>query len=196
MHEKHPQAQQPPIPPGAPAARGQDDHARFVWSVAGQLAAGLLANPGKQHYSVKDSISLFDEVLHELHSYARIRGDFVESAHIQVATGEQGHEAQPGATLEVAPTLEPTAPVALPEPAIAIRQPAPAQIQPQYLGGAGAAVAFTPSPVQGLGMPFQSQPGAPGHNVLSAGPTLGTDRQDVSMELPDLPLPPADSSVG
>jgi len=98
MHEKHPQAQQPPIPPGAPAARGQDDHARFVWSVAGQLAAGLLANPGKQHYSVKDSISLFDEVLHELHSYARIRGDFVESAHIQVATGEQGHEAQPGAT--------------------------------------------------------------------------------------------------
>ncbi|MBC7645273.1 MAG: hypothetical protein H7123_09105 [Thermoleophilia bacterium] len=199
MHDQQPQAPQPPNVPHAPASNGQDDHARFMWSVAGGIVSGLLANPGKHHCSVKDSISLFDEVLYELNAYARVRGDFSEWVSDQSAVEEPGRKPAPGAPLAEAPAAGQQAPrpYVMPSPAAEIRQPAPGP-SPSHapyghgggVTGAGSVPGFTPSLIQGPmhgGMPVQ-----PGHNVSAAGPALGTDRPDVSMELPDLPLPPAE----
>lgn len=49
---------------------------RALWGVAAQLAGGMLANDARSHFTVKDSLALFDEVLHDLVEYARVRGEF------------------------------------------------------------------------------------------------------------------------
>lgn len=94
-----------------------------IWNVAAQLAAGLLANPARSHCSVKDSLSLFDELLAEVSAYARIRGDFMnyvgDSAADAVPVAPAGPSAalpqsRPAPGLGQAPSLAP-----------APRQPAP-----------------------------------------------------------------------
>lgn len=52
----------------------------LVWGIAARLVTGLLANPSKSHFSVKDTISLFDEVLTELTAYAKVRGELAAYA--------------------------------------------------------------------------------------------------------------------
>lgn len=65
-----------PLAPTPNAAPELAANPQAVWAVAAQLAGGMLANPAKATFTVKDSISLFDEVLHEITSYAALRGEF------------------------------------------------------------------------------------------------------------------------
>lgn len=62
-------------PPNVDRRRDRSDE-RALWEVAARLTAGLLANDAKAHFTVKDSLALFDEVLHDLVEYARVRGTF------------------------------------------------------------------------------------------------------------------------
>lgn len=171
MHEPYRQVPTPPEHDEAPSTHGREDHARFVWGVAGQLAAGMLANDGKQHYSVKDSISLFDEVLHELTAYARVRGDFDEYVEDRAAQNEVRRELQRQVTLGEAsrPGVGDDRP---PGPARSIRQPAPA------------------TGIQAAPVPTSMSP-APMTSPVS--PHAGADRIATSMGLgglPDLPALP------
>lgn len=49
---------------------------RFTWDLAARLTAGMLANPARNHTSVKDAMAMFDQFLHEMHSYSQIASEF------------------------------------------------------------------------------------------------------------------------
>lgn len=49
---------------------------RFTWELAARLTAGMLANPERNHASVKDAMAMFDQFLQEMHSYSRIASEF------------------------------------------------------------------------------------------------------------------------
>lgn len=59
-------------------ARGPDElvrsepASRFTWEIAARLTAGMLANPSRNAASVKDAMAMFDQFLHEVHSYERL----------------------------------------------------------------------------------------------------------------------------
>lgn len=116
--------------PARPAAADPTGH---IWTVAAQLASGLLSNPSKASYSVKDSISLFDEVLHELQSYTRVRSGLSGSG------SEVGGNAQypsapspaPGVGAGAPPVVAPAAgPPAHPAAPAVPARPAPRQPAP------------------------------------------------------------------
>jgi hypothetical protein len=48
----------------------------MMWDIAARLTQGMLANPGRNQASVKDAMGLFDQFLHEMHSYVRIASEF------------------------------------------------------------------------------------------------------------------------
>jgi hypothetical protein len=62
-------------PPHTDRRQDRSDE-RALWEVAARITSGLLSNDAKAHYTVKDSLALFDEVLHDLVEYARVRGTF------------------------------------------------------------------------------------------------------------------------
>lgn len=77
----------PPLPPPEPTPIPEDvelievDRARleterFTWEIAARLTAGMLANPDRNHSSVKDAMAMFDQFLHEMHAYAKIASEF------------------------------------------------------------------------------------------------------------------------
>lgn len=65
-------------PPAAlnPTERERLDSERFTWEIASRLTAGMLANPGRHHTSVKDAMAMFDQFLQEMSSYTRISSEF------------------------------------------------------------------------------------------------------------------------
>lgn len=56
------------------ARREELESTRFTWELAARLTQGMLANPGRQNVTVKDAMGIFDQVLGEMQSYARISG--------------------------------------------------------------------------------------------------------------------------
>lgn len=56
--------------------RRETDPAELEWEITSRLVAGMLANPARSHSSVKDAISLFDHMLHELRNYRRLSSEF------------------------------------------------------------------------------------------------------------------------
>jgi hypothetical protein len=75
----------PPLPPPTPIPedvalvevdRARLETERFTWEIAAQLTAGMLANPERNHASVKDAMAMFDQFLQEMHAYSRIASEF------------------------------------------------------------------------------------------------------------------------
>lgn len=72
----------PQLPPHAPPAelgapdRERIETERFTWELAARLTAGMLANPARNHASVKDAMAMFDQFLQEMHAYGRISSEF------------------------------------------------------------------------------------------------------------------------
>lgn len=59
---QEPNDEAPRLPPGS------DDPANIA-EVAAKLAAGMLSNPARGHFTVKDALGLYDEVLAELQRF-------------------------------------------------------------------------------------------------------------------------------
>lgn len=96
---------------------------QFLWEVTAQLAAGMFANPSRSHLSVKESIALFDELMHEMEMYMRVKGITAPAIAAEMpAAPSQSHMHQ-------APSPPRAAPVQT------VRRPAPLPTQAQWPGG-------------------------------------------------------------
>ncbi len=124
----------PPVAPAPPIDREQLEVERFTWDLAATLTSGMLANPARNHSSVKDAMGLFDQFLQEMHAYRKIASEFdllAGDAERRRSHEEYFHRngAAPGAG-ETPPTVA-TGPSAVPaKPA----PPKPEPAQPRPLG--------------------------------------------------------------
>ncbi len=95
---------------------------RFLWEITSQLAAGMFANPSRSHLSVKESIALFDELMHEMSMYMRVKGITAPTSHTETTPlSQQSHLHQ-----------QPAAPKATPQQTV--RRPAPLPTLQQWPG--------------------------------------------------------------
>lgn len=155
-------ATHPPEVPTAPVPIDADSRAvaRLPWELAARITSGMLANPARANASVKDAMGLFDQLLREMHAYARIAGDLdvatAESArrrtHGEYFHGSQERVADAGATAD-----QPAGPARKPTPT----QPRPAgDYRPIPPGSRGP---YAPGTMAGTPPPADdTPPGEPG----------------------------------
>jgi hypothetical protein len=109
----------------------------MTWEMAARLTSGMLANPTRTNSSVKDAMALFDQFLHEMHTYVQIVRENAEHAETKsyrrtysdYFRGTQPLDAEPGASspssqpLPAGP-LSPATPPTPPKPAPSKPRPA------------------------------------------------------------------------
>lgn len=145
------------LPPATPVAIDADLHAvtRLPWELAAQITSGMLANPARAHASVKDAMGLFDQLLREMHAYARIAGDFdlvaAESARRRTH-GEYFHGGHDRVGDPAATAAQPASPTPKPAPT----QPRPAgDYRPIPPGARGP---YAPGTMSGTAPPAEDVP--------------------------------------
>lgn len=137
---------------------------RLPWDLAAQLTAGMLANPGRAHASVKDAIGLFDQLLHELHAYARmaVEHDLHSSEQARRQShGDYFHRHGERAGDDHAAPTEPPRSAMTPPPHV----PKPAPTQPRPAGGyapipPGARQPYSPGSMAGAPPVDDVEPGS------------------------------------
>lgn len=90
----------------------------FAWTVCAEIVSGMMANPSRAQYSVKETVSLFDELLVELEGYIRIKMARGE-AHDPSGYGGRVHEYREAPENPAPPLMRP-----------APQQPAPGSHRP------------------------------------------------------------------
>ncbi len=88
----------------------------FAWQLCAEIVSGMMANPSRGQYSVKETVSLFDELLREFETYIGLK----------VAAPGTGTSAGAGHVYREAPQFADTQPQVMRVP----QQPSPNGMRP------------------------------------------------------------------